>query len=97
MTTANCGKAGAAKEERVFPKPNEVDVNRPLNAYIHHEVGSHACLGRDAPRVALTAMLKTVGKLDNLRRAAGPQGQLRKIQRPDGSRVYLKRQAISVQ
>ena len=84
-------KVGANREEEFFPNPNEVDITRPLDVYIHYGLGPHACLGRDASRVALTAMLKTVGKLDNLRRAPGPQGQLKKIPRPGGFHVYMRR------
>ena len=40
--------------------------------------------------VALTAMLRTVGKLENLRRAPGPQGELKKIPRPGGFYVYMR-------
>jgi len=40
--------------------------------------------------VALTAMLRTVGKLDGLRRACGPQGELKKIPRPGGFYVYMR-------
>ena len=29
-------------------------------------------------------MLKVVGRLDNLRRAPGPQGQLKKVRKEDG-------------
>lgn len=72
---------GAAKDPIMFPDPEEVKVNRPLENYIHYGVGPHACLGRDASRVALTAMLKVVGRLDNLRRAPGPKGELKKIPR----------------
>lgn len=77
----------ANREAQFFPNPNEVDVNRDLDTYIHYGLGPHACLGKDASRVALTAMLKVVGRLDNLRRAPGPQGQLKKIPRPGG---YVK-------
>jgi linoleate 10R-lipoxygenase len=72
---------GAAKDPVMFPDPEEVKVDRPLDNYIHYDEGPHTCLGRDASRVALTAMLKTVGKLDNLRRAPGPKGELKKIPR----------------
>jgi linoleate 10R-lipoxygenase len=72
---------GAAKDPVMFPDPEEVKVDRPLENYIHYGVGAHECLGKDASRVALTAMLKTVGKLDNLRRAPGPKGELKKIPR----------------
>jgi len=72
---------GAAKDEVMFPNPEEVDLNRPLENYIHNGVGPHACLGTSASWVALTAMMKVVGRLDNLRRAPGPKGQLKKIPR----------------
>lgn len=58
--------------------------------YIHYGLGPHACLGGDASRVALTAMLRTVGRLDNLRRAPGPQGELKKIPRPGGFYIYMR-------
>ena len=84
-------KVSANREEKVFPNPNEVDITRPLDVYIHYGLGPHTCLGQDASRVALTAMLKTVGKLDNLRRAPGPQGELKKIPRPGGFYIYMRR------
>ncbi|KAL8796662.1 MAG: hypothetical protein Q9195_001052 [Heterodermia aff. obscurata] len=70
-----CSFAGANREAEVFPNPNKVDTNRNLDSYIHYGTWPHACLGKEASRVALTAMLKVVGGLDNLRRAPGAQGQ----------------------
>ncbi|OJD35163.1 fatty acid oxygenase [Diplodia corticola] len=81
---------GAAKDPVVFPHPEEVRLDRPLESYIHYGEGPHACLGRDASRVALTAMLKTVGKLEGLRRAPGPKGELKKIPREGGFYVYMR-------
>ena len=49
----------------------------------------HQCLGMQASRVALTAMLQVVASLPGLRRAPGPQGQLKKVPRPGGFYVYL--------
>ncbi|KKA23635.1 Peroxidase [Rasamsonia emersonii CBS 393.64] len=80
----------AARDPNIFPNPNEVRLDRPLESYIHYGVGPHTCLGRDASRVALTAMLRVVGGLDNLRRAPGPQGQLKKIPRPGGFYIYMR-------
>jgi linoleate 10R-lipoxygenase len=74
-----CSFVGAARDPSVFPNPNEVRLDRPLDSYIHYGIGEHTCLGKEASMVALTAMLRTVGKLDNLRRAPGPQGQLKKV------------------
>lgn len=80
----------AARDEKIFPNPNEVRIDRPIESYIHYGVGAHTCLGKEASMVALTAMLRTVGKLENLRRAPGPQGELKKIPRPGGFYVYMR-------
>ena len=81
---------GAARDPSVFPNPDEVVIDRPMESYIHYGVGAHSCLGKEASMVALTAMLRTVGKLDGLKRAPGPQGQLKKIPRPGGFYVYMR-------
>ncbi|KAI4096484.1 MAG: hypothetical protein Q9206_000109 [Seirophora lacunosa] len=85
-----CSSVQANREAEFFPDPDTVRLDRPLDSYIHYGAGPHACLGRDASRVALTAMLRTVGRLDNLRRAPGPQGQLKKIPRPGGFVEYMR-------
>lgn len=66
-----------------------------MEAYIHYGVGAHACLGKEASMVGLTAMLRVVGRLDNLRRAPGPQGELKKIPRPGGFYVYMREDCTS--
>ncbi|KAH0846113.1 hypothetical protein AYO21_10106 [Fonsecaea monophora] len=85
-----CGFVKAARDPKIFPNPDEVRLDRPLESYIHYGIGEHACLGKDASMVALTAMLRTVGKLENLRRAPGPQGQLKKVPREGGFYVYMR-------
>lgn len=84
------GSIHANREAEIFPDPDQVRIDRPMNSYIHNGLGPHACLGDEASQVALTAMLKVVGRLDNLRRAPGPSGQLKKIPRPGGSYVYMR-------
>ena len=64
-----------------------VDLTRPLDSYIHYGMGPHQCLGLS--QVAMTTMLKVVGKLDNLRRAPGPQGEVKKIIQEGGFAVYM--------
>lgn len=61
-----------------------------MDSYIQYGLGAHTCLGKEASKVALTAMLRVVGRLDNLRRAPGPQGQLKKVPRAGGFYVYMK-------
>ncbi|KAK4694208.1 linoleate 10R-lipoxygenase, partial [Lecanoromycetidae sp. Uapishka_2] len=81
---------GANREAEFFPDPNTVRIDRPMENYIHYGLGPHACLGGEASRTALTAMLRVVGRLDNLRRAPGPQGQLKKVPRPGGFYIYMR-------
>ena len=81
---------GAARDPNVFPTPDTVRTDRPLDSYIHYGAGPHACLGREASQVSITAMMKVVGRLDNLRRAPGPQGLLKKIPRPGGFYIYMR-------
>ncbi|KAL9587477.1 MAG: hypothetical protein Q9212_000179 [Teloschistes hypoglaucus] len=85
-----CSFVQANRESAHFPDPETVRLDRPLDTYLHYGHGPHACLGRDASQVALTAMLKVVGRLDNLRRAPGPQGELKKIPRPGGFCMYMR-------
>ncbi|KAH0556978.1 hypothetical protein GP486_005232 [Trichoglossum hirsutum] len=80
----------AAKDPKVFPNPDKVLLDRPLESYIHYGAGPHACLGRGISKVLITAVLKTIGRLDNLRRAPGDQGRLKKIPRPGGFHLYMK-------
>jgi linoleate 10R-lipoxygenase len=62
----------AARDLSVCPDPEEVKTDRPRSSYIHYGIGEHTCLGKEASMVALTAMLRTVAQLKNLRRAPGP-------------------------
>ncbi|KAL4993029.1 hypothetical protein BDV10DRAFT_200064 [Aspergillus recurvatus] len=80
----------ANKDPNIFPEPNQVDLTRPMESYIHYGVGPHSCLGGEASKVALTAMLRVVGRLDNLRPAAGAQGKLKKIPRDHGFYTYMR-------
>lgn len=79
----------ANRDPDIFPDPDEVRLDRPMDAYIHYGEGPHMCLGKEASKVALTAMLRAVGRLSNLRRAPGPQGELKKIPRENGFYNYL--------
>ena len=78
-----------AKDPSIYPDPDIVRLDRPIDSYIVYGVGPHQCLGGEASRVALTAMLKVVGRLDNLRAAPGPQGQMKKIPREGGFYIYM--------
>jgi len=66
-----------------------VDLTRPLDAYVHYGWGPHICLGYEASKLAMTTMLKTIAKLEGLRRAPGPQGEIKKVHVEGGYTVYL--------
>lgn len=80
----------ANNDPEVFPEPSEVRLDRPLDSYIPFGVGPQAALGKETSIIALTSMLRVVGGLDNLRRAPGPQGQLKKVAREEGYTEYLR-------
>lgn len=72
----------ASRDSSVFPLPDQVVLDRPLDSYIHLGHGPHQCLGLPVVRVSLTAMLKEIAKLENLRPAPvwpGPESQVKKV------------------
>lgn len=78
----------ASHDPAVFPNPDEVDLNRPMDSYIHLGYGPHQCLGLPMAKVTLTCILKEVAKLKNLRPAAGDQGKLHKVEKTPGKYPY---------
>ena len=79
----------ASRDPIAFPEPDLVKLDRPMDSYIHYGHGPHQCLGYGVSKLAMMTMLKTVGKLDNLRRAPGAQGQIKKIAGPGGVTLYM--------
>lgn len=80
----------ANHDASVFPEPLEVNLNRPLESYLQHGNGDNTAFGKEITKIALVAMLRVVGRLENLRRAKGAQGQLQKIKQEGGYYVYLR-------
>ncbi len=72
----------AGMDPTVFPKPEEIDIARDSDLYLHHGYSKHACLGRAVVEIAMAAQLKVFAKLKNLRRAPGLQGQIKKTVPP---------------
>lgn len=73
----------------IFPNPQNLVLDRDLDLYLHYGIGPHQCLGYGLSKVAMTAMLRTVGQLDSLRRAPGPQGEIKKVVGPHGFTRYM--------
>lgn len=67
----------ASRDPKAFSNPDTFDSTRPLDKYIHLGHGPHQCLGLPMTRVALTTMLKEIGKLGGLRPATVAVGRER--------------------
>ncbi|KUI59129.1 Linoleate 10R-lipoxygenase [Cytospora mali] len=81
--------ASSSKDASRFPNPETINPNRPLESYVHYGLSPHICIGPEVSQVALTEMFRAVFSKRNLRRAPGPQGELKKIPRGDGLTAYL--------
>ncbi|KAI1148496.1 linoleate diol synthase [Nemania diffusa] len=82
--------AAAAKDAKNYPDPEEVNPRRPLDSYVTYELGPQTCLAYNTSQVALTEMFRSIFRLKNLRRAPGPQGDLKKVRGSDGYDVYMR-------
>jgi hypothetical protein len=82
----------ASRDPNVFPEPDKVVLDRPMDSYIHLGHGPHQCLGLPMVRVGLTAMLKEIVKLEGLRAAPvwpGPVSSVKKVLRSFGDNDTL--------
>lgn len=84
-----CNLVSASMDPVAFPEPNKVKLDRDMGLYAHFGFGPHQCLGLGLCKSALTTMLKVIGRLDNLRRAPGAQGQLKRLAGPGGISKYM--------
>ncbi|PYH96256.1 heme peroxidase [Aspergillus ellipticus CBS 707.79] len=84
-----CNMVAASMDPVSFPEPGRVKLDRDMSLYAHFGFGPHQCLGMGMCKLALTTMLRVVGRLDNLRRAPGAQGQLKKLIGPGGIAIYM--------
>ncbi|KAL4935916.1 hypothetical protein BDV06DRAFT_217065 [Aspergillus oleicola] len=72
---ASFGAAGLDASK--FPDPEDVKLNRPVEAYIHDGGGPHSCLGRAIVTTSAAAMLRVLGKVGYLRRCEGGRGEIK--------------------
>lgn len=82
----------AAMDPAAFPNPEKLDPHRPFSAYTLLGHGMHFCFGARLVGPALTATLKEVFKLKNIRRASGARGRFSTIDHELAGakmRVYL--------
>ena len=77
--TVLAGMASAMMDHRKFPEPRRFEPRRPANDYIHFGHALHQCFGIHINKGTLHLMLKPLLKRQNLRRARGSAGHLKKI------------------
>lgn len=69
----------AGKDPAVFPEPEKVKLDRPLDKYIAFGHSAHECFCREIGVSFTTAILKRVVTLPNVRPAPGEMGVLKRI------------------
>ncbi|KAF6807360.1 fatty acid oxygenase [Colletotrichum sojae] len=72
-----CNFITAGRDPSIFPDPNEVRLDRPLDSYVHFGLGPHWCAGKEMSRVGQTSLFKQIVGLKNLRRAPGARGEIK--------------------
>ncbi|KAF8454382.1 heme peroxidase [Terfezia claveryi] len=80
----------ASRDSSVFPDPEMVKLDRPMESYLQYGTGPHKCLGANINMVSLPTMLKFFGKLKGLRRAPGIAGELKAVEKEGGFKVYMR-------
>ena len=82
-------QVAASNDPTVFPEPNKVKLDRDMGLYAHFGFGPHQCIGTELCKLGCTSMLKIIGRLDNLRRAPGAQGHLKRVVGLGGISKYM--------
>ncbi|KAJ5924892.1 hypothetical protein N7466_009079 [Penicillium verhagenii] len=75
-------------------RPEKSSSTVPSTPYITHGRGPNTGFGQEITKIALVAMLRVVGRLENLRRARGG-GPAEKIKQDGGYYVYLRQDGTS--
>ncbi|KAK7739760.1 hypothetical protein SLS53_005730 [Cytospora paraplurivora] len=82
-------QASTSRDASRFPSPETVNPKRPLDSYSHYGLDLYTPWGNAVTHSALTEMFRAVFSKKNLRRAPGPQGELKIVNRGDGLTTYL--------
>ena len=71
-------------DETVFPNPDHFKLDRDSNSYLSFGVSPHACGGQEVAETVLRIVIKRLLLLKDLRRAAGPAGEVQYMFGLDG-------------
>ena len=66
-------------DQNVFPRPDDFVPDRVGNSYLTFGVAPHACGGQKVAETVLRIVIKRLLLLKDLRRAAGPAGELKNV------------------
>lgn len=75
-TIVVAGIQSAMFDETQIDQPNEFKIDRPDYHYMHFGYGLHKCFGQYINQVQIPGIAKAILRQKNLRRAAGPAGQM---------------------
>ena len=70
--------ASAMVDETELDEPQKFNLDRPMTQYIHFGWGLHECLGKYLAIPLLVQSVKALLRLNNIRRADGPAGQVKR-------------------
>ncbi|KAH7143587.1 heme peroxidase [Dactylonectria macrodidyma] len=77
--------AAAARNAAHFPDPELVNPERPVDSYLHAGLGGETDIAREVSHMALTELFRAIFRKKGLKRASGPQGELKKVANRSGS------------
>lgn len=80
----------ASRDPAAFPDPLAIKLDRDVALYLQLGHGPHKCLGFGLAQVSMTAMLRVVASLKNLRPVPGDQGTIKKVPAGGGIEGYNK-------
>ncbi|RDA84989.1 hypothetical protein CP532_3881 [Ophiocordyceps camponoti-leonardi (nom. inval.)] len=79
----------AVRDASYFPNAGAVDPRRPIESYVHYGAEPLTRLGTEVSKLALVELFRALFRKKGLRRAPGPQGELKKVSGPNGSTVFM--------
>jgi linoleate 10R-lipoxygenase len=81
---------GANVDPVAYPNPKEIKLDRPESSYVNYGWGPHICIGQEINIVANTAILRAFARLPHLKRAPGPQGELKYVIKNNVIKAFLQ-------